>query len=110
MPSSPLPNYLRSHRKRSGLSQAEVAYLLGSKTGAHVCRHERRQQRPNLKTLIAYELLFQTPIRELYGGVRCEVERGVLKRARLLLQKLRNNGPGKRTVRKIQTLLRLLER
>ncbi len=110
MPSPHLPNYLRTHRKHSGLSQVEVAFLLGSKNGARVCRHERRAQTPNLRTLIAYELLFGTPIRELYGGVRGEVQRRLTKRARLLLQKLLRRESGQRTTRKIQTLYALLER
>lgn len=108
MPSSRLPNCLRTQRKRSGLSQQEVAFLLGSKHGARVCRHERREQTPNLRTLLAYEILFQTPIRDLYDGVQCEVEQGLLKRARLLLAKLIRSGQGNRTARKIKTLLALL--
>ena len=44
MSSSPLPNYLRPHRKRLGLSQEEVAFLLGFRgesKGAGVCKDER---------------------------------------------------------------------
>ncbi len=39
MTSHKLANYLRAYRKRSGLSQSEVAYLLGCKNGAQVSRY-----------------------------------------------------------------------
>src|SRR5437867_3300702 len=64
MPSSRLTNYLRMYRKRAHLSQDEVAFLLGSRSGARVSRYERCRQTPNLRTLLAYEFLFRTPIRE----------------------------------------------
>jgi DNA-binding XRE family transcriptional regulator len=108
MPTDRLPNYLRMHRKRSGLSQEEVAFLLGAKDGSAVCRHERRKQTPNARTLLAYEILFHAPIRDLYGGTRSEVETGLLRRARLLLEKLMRAGRGRRTARKIETLLTLV--
>src|SRR5881227_3237850 len=49
-----LPNYIRTYRKRSCLTQDEVAFLLGSKSGASVSRHERFKQTPDLQTLLAY--------------------------------------------------------
>ena len=49
MPSPQLTNYLRTNRKRLGLSQEEVAFVLGFKgedKGIKVCRDENfaRQQ------------------------------------------------------------------
>src|ERR1700756_3249558 len=35
-----LPNYLRAQRRKSGLSQNEIAYLLGRMNGAQVSRYE----------------------------------------------------------------------
>jgi DNA-binding XRE family transcriptional regulator len=110
MHSSPLPNYLRTHRKRLGLSQRDVAFLLKSKDGARICRCERSRQTPHLKTLLAYEILFQTPIRDLYAGVRCEVEEGIMERAQLLLEQVLRKTRGKRIARKIATLQVLLSR
>ncbi len=88
MSPSPLPNYLRAHRKRTGLSQKEVSFLVGSDSEARISRHERRKQTPALRTLLAYEILFGTPIRELYSGVAWEVEKSLKQRIRLLLKKL----------------------
>src|SRR5258708_38807061 len=50
-----LHNYLRAHRKRLGLSQDEVAYLLGAESGAKVCRYERLVRGASLETALAFE-------------------------------------------------------
>ncbi len=98
---SPLPNYLRTYRRRARLSQEEVAFLIGFKRGARICRYERRRQTPNLRTLLAYEFLLRTPIRELYGGVAEEVERGVRQRVRLLIRRLTKPKPCRGAERKL---------
>ena len=87
MPHS-LPNYLRMHRKRMGLSQKDVAYLLGCRSGAKVSRYERFAREPTLRTAIACEAVFNTPIRKLFAGVYEEVERAVERRARVLARRL----------------------
>ena len=66
MASSQLPNYLRTHRKRLGLSQDEVAYLLGAESGAKASRYERFSREPGFRTALACEAVFQRPIRELF--------------------------------------------
>ena len=104
MPPLKLPNYIRTHRKRAHLTQREVAFLLGSKTSAHVCRHERLEQTPNLQTLLAYEILFHTPVRNLFGGVHQDVEQKLLRRIRLLIRKLATSGYSRMNARKIEIL------
>jgi DNA-binding XRE family transcriptional regulator len=104
-----LPNYIRTHRKRFHLTQREVAFLLGSQNSAHVCRHERLEQAPNLQTLLAYEILFRTPVRNLFLGVHEDVERKLLQRIRNLLQKLAKSGYSRAKARKIEILNELLE-
>ena len=37
-----LENYLRTYRRRAGLSQDEMAFLLGTKSGTKVSRYEHR--------------------------------------------------------------------
>jgi len=81
---SRLPNYLKTYRKRAGLSQDEVAFLLGCKSGAKVSRYERLARRPSLETAFAYEALFGVPARELFAGVYQKVEGEIAKRARAL--------------------------
>jgi len=109
MPSRKLPNYIRTYRKRTNLTQKEVAFLLGSKTSAHVCRHERLEQAPNLQTLLAYEMLFRTPVRNLFGEMHHDVEQKLLQRIRLLIQKLAISGYSRVKAHKIKVLHELVK-
>ncbi len=43
--------YLRTYRKRSGLTQSEVARLLGLESGQLISRYERLDRSPNLETV-----------------------------------------------------------
>jgi len=104
MPTSRLPNYLRAHRKRAALSQDEIAFLLGGKNGARISRYERSKQTPHLRTPISYELLFGTPVRELYGGMAKEVEQDLKKRVKLLIRRLKRSGISYLTSRKVKLL------
>ena len=96
-----LENYLRSARKRAGLSQAEVAYLLGCRSGTKVSRYERFARRPSLETTFAYEVVFGVPAAELLAGIFQEARRHTVRRARRLLHKL---GSGQSTQRNQQKL------
>jgi transcriptional regulator with XRE-family HTH domain len=102
--SNHLPNYLRAHRKRTGLSQAEVAFLLGCRSGAKVSKYERFHREPTLKTALAYEALFETPVRELFRGVGDDAERETLRRARHLARRLRRRREDPRFHRKLAAL------
>jgi transcriptional regulator with XRE-family HTH domain len=83
-----LHNYLRTYRKRSGLSQAEVAFLLGCKDGSMASRYERFRRQPPPETILAYEIIFGTPARELFAGLYQKVEEKTKRRAKLLARKL----------------------
>src|SRR5882724_5813154 len=99
-----LENYLRTYRKRSGLSQDEVAYLLGCQSGTKVSRYERSGRKPSIETLFAYELVFGAPSRELFAGVYQKVEKKILNRAQLLTRKLNRATPNSMATRKLQIL------
>ena len=99
-----LQNYLRTHRKRAGLSQDEVAFLLGCQSGTKVSRHERFGRNPSLETTFAYEVVFGTPARELFAGISQKVQLRTFRRARLLARKLSEAKQDRRTLRKIEIL------
>jgi len=86
-----LPNYLRAQRRKSGLSQNEVAFLLGRMNGAQVSRYEKRRRLPSIETALACELIFGVPIAELFAGVRDSIGKDIEKRRRELFSKLRTN-------------------
>ena len=99
-----LKNYLRTHRKRAGLSQDEMAYLLGCRSGTKISRYERFARQPNLQTAFAYEVIFRVPARELFGGVFQQVEHATLKRVQLLVRKLNTANPDRMTALKLKVL------
>jgi DNA-binding XRE family transcriptional regulator len=68
-----LPNYIRVHRRRAGLSQDELSQALGYGNAQTVARHERLHATPPLGIAIRYELIFRIPISELFAGLHDEV-------------------------------------
>jgi transcriptional regulator with XRE-family HTH domain len=88
MPLRKLENYLRTHRKRVGLTQDEVAYLLGRECGTQVSRYERFKRQPSLTTVVAYEVIFGAAAQELFAGVAERIKPTIQKRARSLTQRL----------------------
>jgi transcriptional regulator with XRE-family HTH domain len=104
---SKLPHYLRMYRRRAGLSQEDVAYLLGCHEGTKVCRYERYRRIPTLATALAFEVILGVPVRELFAGIyekaECEVKRRVGFLARRLITK-----PGRGTARRLEMLRRLI--
>jgi transcriptional regulator with XRE-family HTH domain len=104
MASPRLSNYLRTHRKRLGLSQAELAHLLGAEGGAKVCRYEKFVRVPTLETALACEVVFKKPVSELFAGLYQNIERRLAIRAKRLAQRNDSGKPGPHTVRKRQLL------
>jgi transcriptional regulator with XRE-family HTH domain len=106
MPSPQLSNYLRANRKRLALAQDEVAFLLGTQSGAKICRHERFVSEPDLETALAYEAIFKRSVSELFGGLYQKVEREVAERAKGLINK-KDRKANAQTARKLQALTEL---
>ena len=88
MPGKTLSNYLRTFRLRAGLSQDEVAALLGVAGGAEVSRHETFRRMPSLATALRYEAIFGIPVRELFSGEYQKVEAELQARAQELANRL----------------------
>ena len=103
MTSSHLPNYLRSNRKRLGLYQDEVAFLLGAQSGGKVSRYERFDREPTLATALACEAIFQKPVRELFAGLYQQAEGEVARRAKAISHRTAYRKPTLANTRKIQT-------
>ena len=102
--SKKIHNYLRTYRKRSSLSQDEVAYLLGCQSGTKVSRYERSARKPNLETILAYAVVFGAPGRELFAGTFEKVEKKISNRAQLLTRKLSRATLTPMAARKLQVL------
>lgn len=68
MSKASLHTYLRTHRKRAGLSQKEVAALIDAVSSTTVSRHEAARRGLSLPHAFAYEALFGVPASALFPG------------------------------------------
>ncbi len=77
---------------------------MGSGSGTKISRYERERRDPTLETALTLEAVFGVPIRELFAGRFHKVERSVVDRARMLIEKLRSKAPSAATTAKLQVL------
>jgi hypothetical protein len=103
MASHKLPNYIRYHRKRLGLSQGDVDFLLGWNGSAQTSRYEHFCRIPTLRTALALSHIFQVSIHELFSGEKEEMEEAVSKRAQIL-EELQHKSSSRAAVRKLDFL------
>lgn len=83
--------YLRSYRRRWGLTQDELATLLGCKNGAVISRLERHVRQPSLEAAYAFEVIFGTAPIELFPGLHARVRKDVIARVRNLYDALQGD-------------------
>ncbi len=76
-----LPNYLRTYRRRAGLTQKDLAILLGIGHQSSVSKLERRRRRPDLGIALGCQLIFGVAAAKIFPGVLAEVRRGIVERA-----------------------------
>src|SRR5215470_4907239 len=72
-----LANYLKTYRRKSGLTQSEVAFLLGWKRGEQFVRYEKHHGIPTLRVALACEAIFRAPVIELFAGTNDSVAKQV---------------------------------
>jgi transcriptional regulator with XRE-family HTH domain len=82
MTSSSVGTYLRYLRRKRGLSQAELAQILGSVSAAQISRHERSRTLPSILTALGYQVVFRMPVSDLFPGLFHTVEAGIEERLR----------------------------
>jgi transcriptional regulator with XRE-family HTH domain len=86
-----LPNYLRAYRKRCGLSQEELAYLVKLNDKSAWCNLERFHRQPSLRTALACEEVFGVPASQLFAGTKVEAARDTRRRMHRLRHRLAGN-------------------
>lgn len=104
-----LISYVRPLRRRWGLTQAELAFLIGSKTHAAVSRIEALKTYPSLAEAIACSIIFDTPPPELFPELYGTVFEFVLRQAAELYDALQGN-PARSTCPKLDFLEEVLAR
>jgi hypothetical protein len=106
-----LDNYLRTHRRKAGLSLFELGMLLAYADEGAVSRHERSKTLPPLLMAISYEVIYQVPISELFPGMREMIELTIEPRLLRFEQELQQkNKKGTQASRVAQKLAWLSER
>lgn len=80
--------YLRALRRRSAFSQEDVAFLLGAFTGTRISRHETGACAPPLEVALAYEVIFDVAIADVFEDDRVRIAGGISKRAYTLHESL----------------------
>lgn len=95
--------HLRTLRRHWALTQTELAFLVGSGSGALVSRIEDHKRTPSLAVAFACWLVFGAPLTEVFAALLSEVEEGVLERAYILYDDLQGN-PSKETRLKLDLL------
>ena len=82
-----LASRIRSHRKKAGISQKELAQILDLHK-AQVSRHERAGIEPPLVVVLSYEADFGVPVRELYPRLYAVVKQGIEERLAIMENEL----------------------
>lgn len=103
-------NYLRTHRKRSGLTQEDVAFLLELKSCQIISRYEQLTRIPSLRSALACQVVFDVAPRELFPGMYRNIEKLTIVRVELLAKRIEARHPNRTNDWKRKMLLHALER
>jgi len=101
--------YLRTLRRRWGLTQKELAFLIGASGGDHISRLEQLKRLPNIAAAIACIVIFDASPYKLFPGLFKEIEESVLERATQLYDELQGD-PSESARRKLDFLEEVLKR
>lgn len=105
MSSPKLERYLRTYRLGSGLTQKDVAALLGMKTGGTLSRTEWGIGIPPILVLLGYCIIFEAQPNDLVPGIIHDIEKVVHTRAQVLVGQLKK----RQATPKVLARLRFLE-
>lgn len=108
MKSSSVGTYLRFLRRKSGLSQRELARILGNVTASQISRHERSVTPPSLLNAFGYQTVFQQPASEIFPGLYHTVEAGAEERLESFERELGNSTANGRSAAPVARLMEWL--
>jgi transcriptional regulator with XRE-family HTH domain len=81
-----IPNSLRKYRKARGLTQKEIARVLGLKNTSTISRWESGFCLPKLITVMKLAVLYRTMVDGLFIDLRRLLQKDILKAEQKLLQ------------------------
>ena len=89
--SAKIPNSLRLYRRKNGLSQKDIARLLGYKSSTAVSSYEQGTKSPHLLNLLKLEIINRVPVAYLYWD-SYRTLRQEIRRKEELLHSLKGQG------------------
>lgn len=91
-----LHNCVRTYRRRSSLGQRDLAFLLGCKDRAKVCRYEQGRRLPSLRTALALAAILDVSIAALFSKMQGDVRKETDERIAILRSELEHkHGAGR---------------
>ena len=90
-----LRSYVRAYRLRWGLSQDELAFILGFKSRKFISYLENHKLPPTLAVAVALRVVFGIEHSELFPALCDKIEADVLARANELYERLQGNSSKK---------------
>lgn len=99
----------RVRRRETGLSQEDIAFLLGFKEASSVSRFERLTREPDIRTAFACEYILGASTSALFAPLFTEVSKVVSSRARERLDALAMFANDTRHVARLTHLSKLVE-
>ena len=81
-------NHLSIARTRLGLTQLQVAAILGLRSAARVCEMESGRALPTARDCMAFQFLFKRSFEELWPRLHLEIEAATDNNIRKLIQQL----------------------
>ena len=98
----PYDNYIYALRRKIGLSQEELAFLMDDQP-QRIQSYEQQANLPQLHRALALELVLDEPMQSIFAGIAKKMRMQVAARARALLQGM-SDKPSPSNAQKLETL------
>jgi len=79
------PNYLRVYRKRTPLTQGDIAYLMNLPDYSNISRYEKGQRTPSVEMLLVYHHMFNESIETFFDPESAHVLSNLIERIQKLI-------------------------
>lgn len=103
-------NFLRLHRKRSQLTQSDIAFILDLADYSNISRWEQGVHKPSIDILLVYHLLFDIPIESLFERQRSEIAIKTLSKIQERIARLKDTPPDNKVQQRISFMQNALGR
>ncbi len=98
------PNYAKTCRKKTGLSQSEVAYLIGLKSPYFVCQTELGNEIQALSRALSYQIIFDKQVHEIFPLLSKHAALNAMKKIAVLSKQLELSSQTPASRRKLKFL------